>query len=152
MELFFAVILVVFGIVIAKQMHLNSLNKKFIEKHKNCKYIHAHDGSGMAVDVDNRKVSLFYKKNEVSYNYEDIREWSYNIESAGRIYGGGVAAAQANTANSIAAVKNSGFFVKVRDIDNPLWRISFPHSKKKMKAQLERWLEIFNQAVGENRV
>ncbi|MFN4327605.1 MAG: DUF4755 domain-containing protein [Limnobacter sp.] len=129
---------------------MTSRNKSFLAKHKDCEFKHAFNDSGMAIDTKNRLVSIFKGKNEVTYSFSDVREWSFNCEFAGKIHGGGFHVATANVKNIKSAKERTGFFIKVRDIDNPKWRVEFKYQKK-MQTQLERWMEIFNQTLNEDR-
>jgi hypothetical protein len=47
-------------------------------------------------------------------------------------------------AAKIDAAARSGFFVEVRDIDHPRWRIAM-----KDEAQQARWMEILRQEIKE---
>ena len=42
--------------------------------------------------------------------------------------------------------EKTGFWVSVADIDFPVWFVKF-QEKKDLKIELERWMEIMQQAV-----
>lgn len=49
---------------------------------------------------------------------------------------------------------DSGFFISVRDIDYPEWRIAFKYriglKERQMEMELKKWMEIFDQIVNNN--
>ena len=50
--------------------------------------------------------------------------------------------------------KESGFFVSVRDVENPEWRLAFRYMsgrwQRKMEIELKKWMEIFDQCINNN--
>lgn len=82
--------------------------------------------------------------------WSEIRSWSWNIDGYSKtvVYGGSLANNQAANMqaaihNNIAkwdAFRNSGFFIKVSDINHPQWQFMSTEEKT-----LIRWMEIFNQ-------
>lgn len=123
----------------------------------NCRFSYAYDETGIAVDTVNRSVILIQHINRrpvtKTYSFDQIREWSYEIPGAQRIYNNakGMAAMQTMALNirfKKEAELNTGFKVAVRDIDYPEWFIKF-ESTKTVSTDLKRWMEIFNQCVNE---
>jgi len=118
----------------------------------NAQYHHFQDHSGIAIDTKEKIVHLKHPSQIKSYPFSDIRSWRYNLSTGGhvRTYGaiGGIAAAQASAENIRVMRENkasSGFYVTVKDIENPEWRVAM-NSEKDMK----KWMEIFEQHVNEN--
>lgn len=120
---------------------IEPLKYKSLEKH-----------SGIGLDTENKILHLYEGKKYCAYPFSDIRKWSANIQTGGMTMGGG----NVSTAIMIAAsnsrvardnVANTGFFVEVRDIDNPKWKINFP--PKDLDKSHDRWMEIFRQYVNE---
>ena len=151
--------------------------KPWLSKHSDCAYKYAWDGSGIALDVANKKVCLksYINKQPISrdYSFSEVREWGYQMPGApvvtgGVVFGAGVQGAAhnigkslgqnfANTYNEIDAVENTGLWLKVKDIDHPQWFIKFEcesSQDKKVENELIRWMEIlqqnFNEGVQEN--
>ena len=59
---------------------------------------------------------------------------------------GGLVAGAASLGAAARAAAETGFFVKVRDVDNPEWRVSMDQ-----KADRDRWSEILEQEINERR-
>lgn len=93
--------------------------------------------SAIALDTDNRILHLYENKQYRSYPFSEIRRWSC------RICNGDVANIRGLRANREA----TGFFIEVRDIDFPRWKIEFP--VKGLAQSHARWMEIFQQYVNE---
>ena len=116
------------------------------------KHIGKHNGIGL--DPDNKVLHLYQNKQYRAYPFGEIRNWSANIQSGGEMVGGhgNLAAAlsvtAANTRNSRANAAATGFFVEVRDIDFPKWKIDFP--PKGQQQSHDRWMETFRQYVNES--
>jgi Domain of unknown function (DUF4755) len=111
-----------------------------------CQFKHFYKGTGIALDATSRVIYLKDKKLEKPYPFNDIREWKYNISTGGQVIGGGMPGAGHIIGTAIRNERESGFFVEVRDIDCPKWRIAFPYNGK-METELLRWMEIFRQYV-----
>ncbi|MDD4616435.1 MAG: DUF4755 domain-containing protein [Alphaproteobacteria bacterium] len=130
-------------------------------------YKHLCDPQGIIVDPVKEMVhlrSVFFKKViERSYPFADIRGWRYNLQkgghvSSGSVIGGGITGASHNIGSAIGDlinnaqienrnIQNTGFFIEVRDIEFPEWRIWFPGREKRQKYEMKKWMEIFNQHV-----
>lgn len=112
------------------------------------KHIDCSSKTGIAINTQSRTVSLIGKSKVKNYPFNDIRSWEFNFERAGIARSGGVQAGLDNYHRIKAAEKNSGLFLNVRDIDNPVWQIMFPSSTKDI---LQKWMEILQQTLNENR-
>lgn len=114
-------------------------------------YLHARGGSGIAVNPASRLVALVDGSNRKAYPFADIREWEAVQETAGEIRHNSVAMQLGSTAKNIEmavnAARNTGFFVTVRDIDHPVWRVEMPD-----KADQRKWMEILRQQINETPV
>ena len=136
-----------------------------------CKYKYAWDGNGIAVSPESRSLFLTTQiKDSVvrkSYNFSDVREWGYNIVTTASktqenidgtrgILGAISSCSHAvgrNVTESIAfehAQKQTGLWIKVADVEYPIWFVPFEFGKD-MKVQILRWMEILQQCVNEDR-
>jgi len=134
----------------------------FDEKTRGLKYRFRRGASGIALKDSEGSIVLFSGEKVKEYKFSDIRSWKYelNTYTKGDTYRGTGLVGIAATASAISKQKDfvnkceetSGFFVTVRDIDNPLWRIYMgdPNSDE-TKINCERWMEIFRQYVNENK-
>ena len=129
----------------------------------NCPYSYAYDETGIAVDTANQSVILIQhivirdikKPITKTYPFNQIREWSYEVPSPqiiipiGKLSGGAsIPIIAHNRRFRKEAEANTGFKVRVKDIDYPEWFIKF-ESSKTVSTDLTRWMEIFNQYVNE---
>ena len=84
--------------------------------------------------------------------YADIRSWeSRKGGRSGMVVGGGAAGAAAGVAAGLGDAQRmaaeTGFYVFVRDIENPKWRVSMQFGDTRAK-----WMEIMEQAISEDGV
>lgn len=106
-------------------------------------------GSGLA--YENGVVYIMEKGLAAKIPWADIRNWSWSIDGydTTTVYGGSLSnniagnlqAAMENQNCQAAAVRASGFFIEVADIDYPRWQYQTVDQKV-----LTRWMEIFKQA------
>lgn len=113
-------------------------------------YKHVFKDWAIALDAPAQKLFLRSKFNgkpvSKTYSFSDIREWRRNITTGGNVVGTGAQVVGHNVAQAMMNEQESGFFVSVRDIEYPEWRIAFaPNNKRDM--ELKRWMEIFSQYV-----
>lgn len=117
----------------------------------NAGWDHAEQDSGVAVNMAARTLTLLSNGKRKTYPFSDVREWSSNLATASQVVpiGGGFAGAfamgSANVAAGLRAASATGFFVTVRDMENPKWRIEM--SSESVQA---RWMEILEQAINES--
>ncbi|MBY0367788.1 MAG: DUF4755 domain-containing protein [Burkholderiaceae bacterium] len=112
--------------------------------------VHVHNGMkcGIAINPATQKLALAKKGTRKAYSFDDVREWSSSKETAGHVMpvGGGLAlgmmAAAQNGAAAGAAAARTGFFVSVRDIEHPKWRVEMPNIEDQA-----RWMEILRQGI-----
>ncbi|MFH7813267.1 MULTISPECIES: DUF4755 domain-containing protein [Acetobacter] len=80
----------------------------------------------------------------VKFNWDDVRQWSHGTQTGGMLYGGTPSQGINNEiVNSQQRVKNaeaSGFFVTIRDVNQPKWQ--FETSDQALQ---NKWMEIFRQ-------
>lgn len=118
------------------------------------KYKSIHHNTAIGIDPIAKIVHLYQNKNYRAYSFSDIRTWSANIQSGGKFIGGGgnlgnaLAMTAANVRTSRENAANTGFFVEVKDIDFPKWKIDFP--EKDLQKSHDRWMEIFRQHLNES--
>ncbi|RLM18075.1 hypothetical protein BIY29_18700 [Brenneria alni] len=125
-------------------------------------YSHTLLNSSMKLDSKERLIFLKDGNNEKTYSFDDIKEWKYNISHGNEIEGAGLSLNAANI-NNMRMFKNraeTGFFISMRDIQNPEWQIqffpkegSFKSQKglKDLQKQMNQWMEVFDQVVNENK-
>lgn len=84
-----------------------------------------------------------------SYPWHDVRGWESVKERAGQTVGVGVQGSLAAAGANVAAIRQAnaatGFFVTVRDIEHPKWRIAMQSEKEQA-----RWMEILRQSINES--
>lgn len=112
------------------------------------KYKHFHGKTGIAIDTDKKEVHLKDRSNYKIYKYNEIRTWESSLHTGGQIYGSGLNVIAANLATARQNADSTGLFIKVKDIDFPEWKISFP--LKSAKNDLNRWMEILRQTLNES--
>ena len=112
------------------------------------KHIDSSSKTAIAVNTQLQKVCLVQDSRSKSYAFNEIRNWETNLETAGQIYGAGVNVAIANMKSLSAAKRNTGLFLQVKDIDQPVWQIMFPDDTK---ANLAKWMEILRQTLNEGK-
>jgi hypothetical protein len=116
-------------------------------------WAHMEKDSGVAINAVAGTLTLAAEGKMKSYPLSDIREWSTNLATAGQLVlgGGGLAGAVSSGAANIAAGARAdaatGFFVTVRDIHNPKWRIQMTKASDQA-----RWMEIMEQTINEKRI
>lgn len=119
-------------------------------------YKHIYQDTAIAINKKQRKVILANPKLMKAYDFSQIKSWKYELNTSGTVYGaglnGGIQALAINARNSAIDRASSGFFIQVKDIENPEWRISFDLNdrNKPAKQELLKWMEIFDQFVNEN--
>ena len=115
------------------------------------KFTHMEAGTIIVLNPARRRIALSARGEAKVYGYDEVREWSAQKESRGGAVGIGVAGTIAAGSASIAASKqadlNTGLFLKVRDVDHPLWRISMFEASDRA-----RWAEILRQELSEGGV
>lgn len=114
----------------------------------NSKFIHIEKDTVIALNQAQKEILLGKVGLMKKYPYADIREWTVKEQTAGVVVGmnftSTLAAAGANLGAQQSAMANTGLFVRVRDIDNPEWRVSMMQ-----KADRNRWFEILTQEINE---
>ncbi|MDE7549019.1 DUF4755 domain-containing protein [Acetobacter fabarum] len=79
----------------------------------------------------------------IKFNWDDVRQWSHGTQTGGMIYGGSatdLSIARANDEQALENAKVSGFFVTVKDVNQPKWQ--FKTSDESLQ---NKWMEIFRQ-------
>jgi hypothetical protein len=112
------------------------------------KYKSVFKSCAIGIDPDNKLLHLSQNGHYKVYSFSDIRTWGSNIEAGGTYITGGLAAVAANVSIQRQNAANTGFFIEVRDIDFPKWKIDFGGGD--LKATHARWMEIFRQYVNES--
>lgn len=117
------------------------------------KYKHASGDHGIALDETARELHLFIYGIEKTYPFADIRKWEAVISTGGKFLTGKIAAldmsleGRANRRIESENQDETGFFISVRDIDTPVWRIRFSEDQHVEKRLHQQWMEIFRQVV-----
>lgn len=138
----------------------SSALKNWLESAKKIDYKHVYKQSVIAIDRQSRKIYLKNSTGKKTYDFSEIRSWRYNIsmDKPERAHSRGLAYAIFEVGSLISTSRNNssktGLYISVKDIENPEWRIEFPYSKKmkdnKTKKELNKWMEILNQYIGDN--
>lgn len=126
--------------------HAAALQAAGVEK--GAGFDHTEGSSGIAINKEDKTLTLHLDGRWKTYPYADVRNWECVKERAGEMVGvglhAGVAAAGVNYRAHRAAAANTGFFVTVRDVENPIWRIEMSSSGTQA-----RWMEILRQDINE---
>ena len=126
-------------------------------------YYHEFDKTSLLVDLNKKTIKLKEKNKEQTYPLSDIKTWRYDLTSSGKIIGvgitNGIIAKSQNDSNRLKDAKNSGFFISVKDIQNPEWQIKFFPKEGRFsddkgfrdtEIQLKRWMQVFEQVLNQN--
>ncbi len=126
-------------------------------------YYHEFDKTSLLVDLNKKTIKLKEKNKEKTYPFSDIKTWRYDLTSSGKIIGvgitNGIIAKSQNDSNRLKDAKNSGFFISVKDIQNPEWQIKFFPKKGRFsddvgfrdtELQMKRWMQVFEQVLNKN--
>lgn len=121
-------------------------------------YTHFENGSGIAIDpaastltLRAPATTLMGEPTTKTYPFSDVREWT-NAHSTPATFipmGGvanGLAAGAASLGAAARAAAETGFFIKVRDVQHPEWRVAM--AGKRMR---DSWTEILEQEINERR-
>lgn len=124
---------------------------EFFKQAGSPKYSHFENDTAVAIDPGAGTLTLKVKSSIKTYPFADIREWtSAQGQAATFIPMGGLANGVAAGAAAMGAAANAaamtGFFVKVRDVEHPEWRVSMFK-----KSDRNRWIEILQQEINELR-
>ncbi|MFT9015859.1 MAG: DUF4755 domain-containing protein [Acetobacter sp.] len=80
----------------------------------------------------------------VKFNWDDVRQWSNGTQTGGMLYGGTqsdqISNAFANIQQRIENAEASGFFVTIKDVNQPKWQFTTTN-----EALQNKWMEIFRQ-------
>lgn len=105
------------------------------------------DGTGVALNRQARTLTLLANGAWKTYPLAEVREWETRVERGGKAVGFGVQgelqAFAANASASQQALANTGLFVRVKDVERPMWRVSMS------QAVQARWMEILRQEINE---
>lgn len=126
-------------------------------------YYHEFDKTALLLDLNKKTLKLKDKGKEQTYPFSDIKTWRYDLTSSGKIIGvgitNGIIAKSQNDSNRLKDAKNSGFFISVKDIQNPEWQIKFFPKKGRFsddvgfrdtELQMKRWMQVFEQVLNKN--
>lgn len=121
------------------------------------KYKYGEDQHGIALDEASRELHLFIYGYAKTYPFSDIREWTTNVATGGKIhaaFGTGVvnvansfSVGSANRAQEKQNQEETGLFITVRDVNTPVWRVRFSknlHDEARLQRQ---WMEILRQVI-----
>ncbi|MCK3657522.1 hypothetical protein A4G18_01995 [Pasteurellaceae bacterium Pebbles2] len=114
------------------------------------------------IDDNQKTIYLADGNNAKTYSYNDIREWSYRVNTQTAIarMTGGVSAGLENLATASQlernAWDNNGFFITVNDLQNPIWHIKFWGEGRvnrdnkfwtSVHKQCETWMLVFDKVI-----
>ena len=106
-------------------------------------------GTGIAINNAKKEISLLQDDESKTYSFSDVRSWSWNIETPGRVIATGSlqAHSQAHAENlrmALNAKERTGLFINTKDINHPVW-----HVRLLSRPMIDRWTEILNQSLGD---
>lgn len=141
----------------------NSATADNFNENKDGIYSHKLHDTEMHLDSTKRVITLKNGNNKKTYSFDDIKEWEYHIISGGEIETSGLnpTANLINNKTLIENISGTGFFISVRDIKTPEWKIKFFPTEGSFKSiagqnnlrkQMKQWMEVFDQIVNGNRV
>lgn len=107
-------------------------------------YVHVEGSSGIALNPASKVVAVMEKGVSKRYHYIDVREWATSEQQAAVVIGTGLAAAGAMMQSGAQAARNTGLFLKVKDVGFPEWHVGM--SDRKVRA---RWFEMLTQELNE---
>ncbi|HHH0785919.1 TPA: DUF4755 domain-containing protein [Yersinia enterocolitica] len=126
-------------------------------------YYHEFDKTSLLIDLNKKIIKLKEKNKEQTYPLSDVKTWRYDLTSSGKVIGvgitNGIIAKSQNDSNRLKDAKNSGFFISVKDIQNPEWQIKFFPKEGRFsddkgfrdtEIQLKRWMQVFEQVLNKN--
>ena len=126
-------------------------------------YYHEFDKTSLLIDLNKKTIKLKEKNKEQTYPLSDVKTWRYDLTSSGKVIGvgitNGIIAKSQNDSNRLKNAKNSGFFISVKDIQNPEWQIKFFPKEGRFsddkgfrdtEIQLKRWMQVFEQVLNQN--
>lgn len=126
-------------------------------------YYHEFDKTSLLIDLNKKTIKLKEKNKEQTYPLRDIKTWRYDLKNSGKMIGigitNGIVAKSQNDSNRLKDAKNSGFFISVKDIQNPEWQIKFFPKKgrfsddvgfRETELQMKRWMQVFEQVLNKN--
>jgi Domain of unknown function (DUF4755) len=135
-----------------KKNKVNTKSNAFENSAKDFQYMQYFQDTGIAVDPKGEKILLLSNGQQKEYPFSAIRSWSSNVSSGGHFVTGSplmnIGMAGANIQRDRENKANTGFFIEVKDIDYPVWRISFPSST--MKQDMAKWTEVLRQHVNKD--
>lgn len=115
------------------------------------KFAHVERSTAIALNSQTRRIAVSAGGQSKVYRYDDVRDWEVRkISRAGGAVGygltGTIGAGSQNIAASMAADRQTGLFLTVRDIDHPQWRVSMFGADDRA-----RWAEILRQELDEGQ-
>lgn len=105
---------------------------------------HTEDGTCIAINRQSKTLVLISRSAAKTYAYADVREWDARSERPGAIVGNSLQAVAMAASLERQAKLNTGFYVTVRDVDHPQWRVAMKAEKQRL-----RWMEILRQEINE---
>ncbi|WP_226020263.1 DUF4755 domain-containing protein [Serratia symbiotica] len=132
----------------------NDATFNYLNENNDGVYLHKFNDCEIRLDTNKQEVFLKNSEGENTYSFDDIKEWSYNITYGGEISGGGLKGISENGKTLGQNIAESGLFIRVKDVRKPEWHIQFyprndafnsPKGLNDLKAQLNQWMEIFDQ-------
>lgn len=144
--------LAAFGLMkIIKERSVNKSEEEFLSLPfvQLADYKHCYGGTAIAISRKEKKLLLGSPAKLKLYDFHQIREWEYKIYSGGSVVASNLAGIAQNMNNRQQNEDGSGFFVRVKDIDFPEWRVAFNFGDggKSAEKEVAKWMEIFSQFV-----
>lgn len=127
---------------------------------------------GITIDTNKRTIDLISGSKKGTFQFDQIKSWSYEIQGATHTTAQAVGRASADISNSIGALganniaaakawRDNGFFIKTSDIENSSWHIKFfsedsaAHFRsdyfwKNVTSQCETWMNVMERVINNN--
>lgn len=146
------IISIIIGYYVYKHLTKESDDQKqsksqFSDSATNMKYVSEHSKSetGIAINPETEKIILKKKELTKEYNFSDIRSFESNYVDprSGMYVSGGLNSLNQNLAQSAMNKRQTNLTIRVKDIENPEWKIYF----KNPAQDLPKWMEIMRQHV-----
>ncbi|MGF6565621.1 DUF4755 domain-containing protein [Kosakonia cowanii] len=141
-----------YGKYVVKRNNASTLN--YFNDNNDGIYFHKFNDYEIRLDTNKQEVFLKNDEGAKTYSFKEIKEWRYNISYGGEITGGSLKAIRENGKILGQNLSETGLFIRVKDVRKPEWHIRFypqndsfnsRNGLNDLKAQLNQWMEIFDQ-------
>ena len=132
------------AIIIPNKIYKSNITSIFKALLPNPTYTFFGTNGGIGISKEGRYIVVHQRQFVKKYDFDQIRSWSWNQETAGKLIGPQLYLLRENSKLRSEVAARSGFTVNVKDIEHPEWFIIMKNDDQK------KWFEIFNQLVNES--